>query len=88
MRTATHFGKAADRLFLDFFLEEKTRADIMDLILIIKEQFRQMIVSEDWIDERTKTRALKKLEIMKQYSGYFDEFMDTEGIINENQYVT
>ncbi|CAK5093548.1 unnamed protein product [Meloidogyne enterolobii] len=59
----------------------------MDLILIIKEQFRQMIVSEDWIDERTKKRALKKLEIMKQYSGYFDEFKDTDGIINENQLV-
>uniref|UniRef100_A0A915NVM5 Peptidase M13 N-terminal domain-containing protein n=1 Tax=Meloidogyne floridensis TaxID=298350 RepID=A0A915NVM5_9BILA len=88
MRAATHFGKAADRLFVDFFLEKKTRDDIMDLILIIKEQFRQMIVSEDWIDERTKKRALKKLEIMKQYSGYFDEFMDTEGIINENQLVT
>uniref|UniRef100_A0A1I8BIM0 ShKT domain-containing protein n=1 Tax=Meloidogyne hapla TaxID=6305 RepID=A0A1I8BIM0_MELHA len=85
MRTATHFGMATDRLFLDFFFEEKTKNDVMDLIIKVKEQFRQIIISEDWMGEKTKRRALNKLEMMKAYSGYFDEFKETERIINENK---
>ena len=58
-RTATHFEKQLDRLYIDNFFKEDDQNIVMDMIRQIKAEFNAMLEEADWMEDETQQKVFK-----------------------------
>ena len=51
---------------------------MLDMISNIKSAFKKVVEEVNWMDPLTKSRALKKLEVMNNMIGYPDELTNED----------
>jgi predicted metalloendopeptidase len=78
----SNMGMAVGALFVRKFFDEKSKHDVMTMVRELQMSFREILNETDWIDEKTRKLALKKLEAMSLKIGYPD-FILTRNKLDE-----
>lgn len=73
------FGIAVSAMYVrEHFRDQRIRNDVSQIIAEIKSEYEKILQTNDWMDEETKTEALKKLRSMHSNVAYPPElFNDT-----------
>ena len=73
-------GMAVAKMFVNkyFTVEAKTKVD--EMVLFIKDQLKNSIETNNWMEDITKQKALEKLSEMKYKIGYPDKWQDLTNI--------
>lgn len=74
--TNLHAELATGSLYIKDFFTEESRIAATNMVQDIKEEFRTTISNSDWMDEKTKSEALKNLDTMKSYIGYDEQLLN------------
>lgn len=69
-------GLAVGSLYVRYYFDRKAKKDSLDMIKTIREEFRNIIMILDWMDENTKRAAVDKLENMYPHIAYPDELLN------------
>lgn len=93
--TSSSLSKATSALYVDKYFNEKSKQDALELVEMIKEEFRGNLKTIDWMDEKTRKAALEKALKMTNFIGYPDELKDQKLLtkyynglkINRNEYL-
>ena len=72
---------AVDQVFLEFAFPEGTREQISELTARYIEAMRNRILSEDWLTDATKAKAVEKLDNMVCVVVYPDEWLDFSDLL-------
>ena len=72
---------AVDQAFLEFAFPDGIRDKIKDLTDRYIAAMRERILSEDWLSEATKQKAVEKLDNMVAVVVYPDEWLDFSGLL-------
>lgn len=67
---------ATGSLYIKDFFSEESRLAATKMVEDIKREFQETISSSKWMDEETKTEALKNINNMKSYIGYDEQLLD------------
>lgn len=67
---------ATGSLYIKDFFTEESRIAATNMVQDIKEEFRTTISNSDWLDEKTKSEALKNLDKLKSYIGYDEQLLN------------
>lgn len=78
----SNMGMAVGALFVRKFFDEKSKLDVMTMVRELQVSFREILNETDWIDDKTRKLALKKLEAMSLKIGYPD-FILTRNKLDE-----
>ena len=62
-RTATHFEKQLDRLYIDNFFKEEDQNIVVDMIRQIKAEFKAMLEEADWMEDETQQKVFNQFLI-------------------------
>lgn len=65
-----------DKIFIQKFFSEDEKKDIENLILKIKLSYKEKIKNTTWLSEKTREKAIKKLDTMKLKIGYPEKWSD------------
>ncbi len=81
-------GENVGRLYAEKHFPEKSKQKVLSMVDKVTEAFAERIKTLDWMSEKTKDYAIKKLRNMKVLIGYPDEWRDFSGLkIVRNSYV-
>src|SRR5438094_6267543 len=69
-------GEALGKLYVGFYFPPRAKERALELVNNLKEALADRIKTLDWMDEPTKTEALKKLAAMNVKIGYPDKWLD------------
>jgi predicted metalloendopeptidase len=69
-------GEALGKLYVGFYFPPEAKARALELVNNLKEALADRIKTLDWMDERTKQEALKKLAAFTVKIGYPDKWLD------------
>ncbi len=72
------------KIYIEEYFDEKSKQDVLNMALDIKEMFKERIKKLDWMSVQTKEKAIKKLDSMHIMIGYpdrFDSFIDEIDIV-------
>src|SRR5205809_911363 len=69
-------GDALGKLYVSFYFPPEAKERALELVNNLKEALADRIKTLDWMDEPTKTEALKKLAAMNVKIGYPDKWLD------------
>jgi putative endopeptidase len=69
-------GEALRKLYVGFYFPPEAKARALELVDNLKEALADRIKTLDWMDERTKQEALKKLAAFTVKIGYPDKWLD------------
>lgn len=72
------------KLYVEKYFEEESKKDVTKMVDDIREVFKERIKSLSWMSEKTKEKAVKKLDSMRINIGYpesFSSFIDDVEII-------
>lgn len=72
---------AVDQVFLEFAFPAGTREKITELTGLYVNAMRNRILSEDWLSEETKAKAVEKLDNMVCVVVYPDEWLDFSDLL-------
>ncbi|MBO6126808.1 MAG: M13 family metallopeptidase [Clostridia bacterium] len=64
------------KIFVQKFFSEDAKKDIENLILKIKSSYKEKIKNATWLSEKTREKAIKKLDTMKLKIGYPEKWSD------------
>lgn len=67
------FGK----IYVEKYFSEESKADVESMIEKIKEAYKDIIQNQEWMSEKTKEKAIRKLDTMQVKIGYPDEWPDS-----------
>lgn len=89
-RVEGSMGMAVGMMFVDKFFSEESKETVIKMINYIKNEIRQSIESNTWMDRVTKDKALMKLDKMNYKIGYPDKWqnMDAIDVSGTNSYFT
>ena len=74
-------GLAAGSMYVRKFFNPKAKEAMEEMATYIRKAFQEDILEKvDWMDEKTRKRAIDKLNKMNQFIGYRDEFIDQETV--------
>ena len=62
------------KLYADKYVSPETKADVMQIVELVRDKYRERIVSLDWMSEETKQMAIEKLDAIKAFVAYPDEY--------------
>jgi len=65
---------AFSKLYADEYVSPETKADVTQIVELIREKYRQRITGLDWMSTETKQRAIEKLDAIKTYVAYPDNY--------------
>lgn len=85
-RTATHFEKQLDRLYIENSFDSESQSIVAEMIRQIQSEFGQMLEEADWMEGRTRQRALAKFRQMGALVGYFEQIKDDRRLEEENRW--
>ena len=66
-------GSILNKTYEQIYFTEAEKQEMRDLINKIKNQYKVEINNSDWLDDSTKTEAIKKIDNMKVYVGSTDK---------------
>ncbi|XP_011495889.1 PREDICTED: neprilysin-1-like [Ceratosolen solmsi marchali] len=69
---------AAGALYVRRDFNESFKASTIDIIRNIRKSFKSIVMQASWIDKKTKTSALEKLDWIVQHIAYPSEFLDND----------
>ncbi|KAJ8668519.1 hypothetical protein QAD02_010182 [Eretmocerus hayati] len=72
------FPASLSALYVRRYFDKADRAEALELVLRVKQQFQRTLEELDWMDNETRTAALKKIDAMDVYVGYSDELFDDQ----------
>ena len=64
------------KIFVQRFFSEDAKKDIENLILKIKSSYKEKIKNATWLSEKTREKAIKKLDTMRLKIGYPEKWSD------------
>ena len=73
----------ASSMYIQQYFVPQARLEILEMIRNINSAFKKTLEDVDWMDKVTKGRALKKLEVMKNFIAYPDE-LTVEKVVAEH----
>lgn len=81
-------GEGVGRLYAEKHFPEASKQQVLDLVEDIRTAYKERIKQLDWMSEKTKTIALKKLANMKVLIGYPDAWRDFSNLtITPDSYI-
>ena len=60
--------------------DSKAKKEVVGMTKYLRKAFSKLLDEITWMDDETKVEARKKLENMRQFIGYPDEFLDQEKV--------
>jgi putative endopeptidase len=72
--TEDQLGQLIGQRFVAEYFSPKAKSDALEMIQYLKNELRNSIQNLDWMEEKTKTKALEKLDKMKVKIGYPDKW--------------
>ena len=79
---------ALSHLYIKNFFGNETKQKASEMFQNIIEVFRKSLEENDWMEDKTRVEALKKLNNMKLFVGYPDQLMDESKIAEYYQSVS
>lgn len=76
--SAIRLTYAVGSLYVRHFFNEDAKAKAEEMVYYIRKAFDRNLETVDWMDEKTKARAIKKAKAIKSLIGYPKEIMDEE----------
>ena len=73
----------ASSMYIQKYMLPEAKVEILEMISNIKSTFKKVVQEVNWMDPLTKSRALKKLEVMKNFIAYPDE-LTNKNIVTEH----
>lgn len=70
------FGDALGKLFIEKYFDEKTKADVENMIGQMIAVYRKRLQAADWLSDETRAKAVEKLDNLGVYVGYTDVWID------------
>jgi putative endopeptidase len=83
--TEDQLGQLIGQCFVKEYFSPKAKTEALEMIQYLKNELRNSITSLDWMEEKTKTKALEKLDNMKVKIGYPDKWRIYESDIRREQ---
>ena len=86
--TNNSLGELIGKVYINEYLPKGTKAKLLEIGMAIKDVFAERIKNLDWMSEKTKERALKKLNSMTMNVGYPDKWKDLSSLsVDRSSYV-
>ncbi len=60
------------------YFKPEAKEAMLEMTNYLRDSFKELLDENDWMDDVTKEKARKKLDTMKQYLAYQDEFLDRD----------
>ena len=73
-------GMAVARMFVDKYFTYESKNKVDQMITFIKNEIRNSIETNDWMEDVTKGKALEKLDTMNYKIGYPDKWRDLTNV--------
>ena len=70
----------ASSMYIQKFFVPEAKVEMLEMITNIKSAFKKVVEEVNWMEPLTKTRALKKLEVMNNMIGYPDELTNEDTV--------
>ncbi|MBQ6773037.1 MAG: M13 family metallopeptidase [Synergistaceae bacterium] len=68
------------RLYIARHVSENTKREVKQIIQDTIKFYREMLKSEDWLSEETRSKAIEKLDAMRLNAAYPDKWHDYSGL--------
>ena len=69
-------GEILGKIYIKMYFSEQSKQRAFDLVYSIKNEFRNRLENNNWMDNKTKNNAISKLDKMEIKIGYPDKFKD------------
>ena len=76
----SNFIYAVSSMYARHIFDIKAKKEVVDMSNYLRKAFSKMLDDITWMDDETKIEARKKLEKMRQFIAYPDEFLDKEKV--------
>jgi putative endopeptidase len=88
LATDSALGEAAGRLYVERHFPESSKKQVLKLVEVMRDAYQARIERLDWMSDKTKAYAKKKLDNIKVLIGYPDEWRDYKSLeIGRNSYL-
>lgn len=74
--TAKYLPIATGALYVQTYFDEKSKDAASEMVNTIKQEFREILETVTWMDEKTRSAALCKVDKIETHIGYPNELMD------------
>lgn len=93
--TSSYLPIATGALYVREYFREDSKDSAIEMVNLIKDEFRKVLKTVPWMDDATRSAALRKVEKMQNHIGYPSELMDDRKItefyedvdVDENGYM-
>lgn len=79
--TSNYASIATSALYIRGHFDVKSKHDALELVDMIKEEFRATLKTTEWMDDKTKLSALEKAVKMTNFIGYPEELKDDKKLV-------
>lgn len=79
--TAKHLPHATGSLYVREYFSEKSKESAIEMVDLIKNEFKKILQTVPWMDNKTRAAGLRKVEAMHNHIGYPNELMDDKMLI-------
>ena len=76
----SNFIYAVSSMYAKRIFDSKAKKEVVGMTKYLRKAFSKLLDELTWMDDETKVEARKKLENMRQFIGYPDEFLDQEKV--------
>lgn len=76
--TAKFLPIATGALYVKTYFDEKSKDAASEMVDAIKHEFREILETVSWMDEKTRSSAFRKVDKMEKHIGYPSELMDKQ----------
>ena len=70
----------ASSMYIKEYFKSDAKAEMLEMIANIKSAFKKVVQDVEWMDQLTKSKALNKLQVMKNFIAYPDELTDEDTV--------
>jgi len=85
--TVNHLDVALAAVYAKRYFDDQTKAELTDMVKIMNLTLLAQLESNDWLDMKTKTKAVEKLKKMEFYVGYTDEIVKDDFIADYYEFL-
>lgn len=79
--TSGYLSIATSSLYIRKFFNQKSKDDALELVNMIRDEFKDILKTTEWMDDETRTIALEKAEKIKNFIAYPDELKDDSKLV-------
>lgn len=80
--TSLIIGELVGLLYVSKHFSSESKKVALDIVNVIKDELKQYLVNNDWMEQETKNKAIKKLEYMKIKIGYPDVIIKNYSLLD------